>query len=155
MSHVCVWYPGSIHLSIRNEFQDQMNPKLEIILVHMYFFHLFCKQNKYTNNFSPNTMYMSTSFGTKTIEVLYRFHFSYTLPHWSKTFAFLQSFPLSLTHTTHTHIPHSHTTHSRTTHSRTTHTHTHTCYLCSYQPHRITICNSSYILFISICSHVL
>ena len=31
--------------------------------------HLFCKQNKYTSNFSSNIMYMSTSFGTKTIEM--------------------------------------------------------------------------------------
>jgi len=73
---------------------------------------------------------MSTSFGTKTIEMLYRFHFSYILAHWSKTFPLLQSFTLSHTHSRITH------THSRTTntHSRTTHTHSHTCYLCSYQP---------------------
>ena len=29
------------------------------------FFHLFCKQYTYTSNFSSNTMFMSTSFGTK------------------------------------------------------------------------------------------
>ena len=98
--------------------------------IHMsstfYFFHLFCKQqNKYTSNFSSNTMYMSTSFGT--IEVLYWFHFSYILAHWSKTFALLKSFALSHTRThthSHTHI-HTHTqTH---THAHThSHTHAHT-----------------------------
>ena len=117
------------------------------IIHHLFlcFFHLFCKQNKYTSNFSSNTMYMSTSFGTKTIEVLHRFHFSYTLLHWSKTFALLQSFTLSLSHT------HSRTTHTHAPHTLTHNTHSHTCYLCSYEPHRITICYSSYILFITIC----
>ena len=43
-------------------------------------------------------MYMSTIFGTKTIEMLYRFHCSYILAHWSKMFALLQSFVLSHTH---------------------------------------------------------
>ena len=115
----------------------------------LFFPHLFCKQNKYTSNFFSNTMYMSTSSGTKIIEMLYRFHFSYILAHCSKTFSLLQSFALSHTRsrTTHTHThphppPHTHTN---------THTNTHLLPMFIPTPHRITLCFSSYILFITIC----
>ena len=81
--------------------QSIRNDDVYVCVKVFCYFRLFCKQNKYTSNFSSNTIYMSTSFGTKTKET--HTH-AYTRAH------------------AHTH------THART-HARThahTNTHTHT-----------------------------
>ena len=93
-----------------------------------FLFHLFSKQNKYTSNFSSYTMYMSTSFGTKTIEMLYRFVSKRSL-------FFNHSRSLS-----HIHVR----THTRTdTHART-HTYTHKNTTATYK-HKVTLRNTHYI----------
>ena len=48
--------------------QSIRNDDLYVCFKVFCYFRLFGKQNKYTSNFSSNTMYMSTSFGTKTKE---------------------------------------------------------------------------------------
>ena len=98
------------------------------------FFHLFCKQYTYTSNFSSNTMFMSTSFGTKQQKCCIDFTVHISSHTDLKRSLF---FNHSRSHT-HTHAPH--------THTLTHHTHTHTPATYVH-----TICYSSYILFITIC----
>ena len=116
-----------------------------IVDLLILFFHLFCKQNKYTSNFSSNTMYMSTSFGTKTIEMLYGFHFSYISSHTDLKRSLFFNRSRSNTHT------HTHHTHASHTLTHAPHTHTHLLPMFIPTSHRITISFSSYILFITIC----